>query len=255
MEYEGFIYNPASEKWIEVADYGMYSPIALARYDLDHPVLNVGIGVERLAMVLHRTEDIRTLVYPQFYAEFALSDSDIAQTIQIRVEPNTEVGREIRKGIVSEALKNADAPSPCEFLAYQGNLLNKTVIVYIYEKDRNARLLGAAARNSIFVHDGNVIGVPAEKKEHVNVFETARERGIPTGIRFVDSIASLAASRIEEAVEAGKEGTDLRVRLARRPSDINIEIGDVARRYIMSQKKKIEITGPVFVGIRAEIID
>jgi len=255
MEYEGFIHNPSSGKWIEVADYGVYNPIALARYDLEHPVLNVGVGVERLAMTLHAVDDIRTLVYPQFYAELALSDAEIAQMIRFEVEPKTEEGREIEKKILSEAVNNAEAPSPCEFLAYQGRLLGKTVSVYLYENEENARLLGAAVGNSIYVCDGNVIGVPDEGMQDFSPVKEAREKGVPTGIKFIDGVASLAAQRIEEAVETGKEGINLRVRLARRPSDINIEISDVARRYMMSRKKKIQISGPVFVGIRAEISD
>ena len=38
------------------------------------------------------------------------------------------------------------------------------------------------------------------------------------------------------------------------PSDINLKISDTVRRYITNKKKKIEITGPVFVGIRAELV-
>ena len=255
MEYEGFIYNPSSKRWIEVVDYGIYNPIALAKYDLEYPVLNVGVGVERLAMALYQVDDIRTLVYPQFHAELTLSDAEIAQTIQFEVEPKTEEGREIAKRILSVALENANAQSPCEFPAYQGRLLDKIVTVYIYEKDRNARLLGAAAENRIYVHNGNIIGVPVEGMNDVSLVKEAREKGVLAGIRYIDAVASLAAQKIEEAIETGQERVDLRVRLARRPSDINVKVGDVARRYIMSRKKKIEISGPVFVGVRAEITD
>ena len=254
-EYEAFIYSPSSKRWIEVVDYGIYNPIALARYDLEHPVLNVGAGVERLAMALFKADDIRTLIYPQFYAELALSDAEIAQMIRFEVEPKTKEGKEIRRRILSEAIKNADAPSPCEFLAYQGRLLDKMVSVHIYEKDKNARLLGAAAENRIYVCNGNVVGVPTEGMADVSLVKEAREKGVPTGIKYIDGVASLAARRIEEAAETGKRRINLRVRLARRPSDINIKIGDVARRYIMSRKKKIEISGPLFIGIRAEITD
>jgi len=254
-EYEGFIYSPSSKRWIEVVDYGIYNPIALARYDLEHPVLNVGAGVERLAMALFKADDIRILIYPQFHAELALSDAEIAQMIRFEVEPKTKEGKEIRRRILSEAIKNADAPSPCEFLAYQGRLLEKTVSVHIYEKDKNARLLGAAAENRIYVYNGNVVGVPTEGMDDVSLVKEAREKGVPTGIKYMDGVASLAARRIEEAAETGERRINLRARLARRPSDINIKIGDVARRYIMSRKKKIEITGPIFMGIRAEITD
>ncbi|MFQ6095625.1 MAG: O-phosphoserine--tRNA ligase, partial [Candidatus Bathyarchaeia archaeon] len=53
MEYEGYIFHPGLDRWIEVTNYGIYNPIALARYGLEYPVLNVGIGVERVALVFY----------------------------------------------------------------------------------------------------------------------------------------------------------------------------------------------------------
>jgi O-phosphoseryl-tRNA synthetase len=41
--------------------------------------------------------------------------------------------------------------------------------------------------------------------------------------------------------------------MAKNPSDVNVKVSDVARRFIMSNNKKIEVTGPVFIGVRAEI--
>jgi O-phosphoseryl-tRNA synthetase len=253
MEYEGFIFNPASKKWIEVVDYGIYSPIALARYDLENPVLNVGIGVERVAMALYSEADIRRLVYPQFFTELELSDAEIAGSIGFEAEPKTKEGRKIAESILTTAVANADAPSPCEFLAYQGKFLGKHVKVYLYEKEANAKLLGAAALNQIFVYNGNVLGAPMKGMDNFEFMKVAREGGIPTGIKYIDGIAAQAAAGIEEALANNKRGFSLWVRLARRPSDINVRIGDRARRFIMNRKKKIKTTGPIFVGVRAEI--
>jgi O-phosphoseryl-tRNA synthetase len=255
MEYEGFILNSASNKWVEAVDYGIYSPIALARYDLEHPVLNVGIGVERIAMLIHGEEDLRRLIYPQFYAELELSDAEIARTIGFEAEPRTGKGRELAKNILSTALKHADEDGPCEFLAYKDNLLGRNVQVYVYENEKKVKLLGAAAKNCVYVYNGNIVGAPLEGMDDVKMVKLAREKGICTGIRYVDGIAALAAAQIEEAARNGRVNYNLRVRLARRPSDINIKVGEVARRYIMNKKRKISISGPVFIGIRAEISD
>jgi len=255
MEYEGFVFNRASKTWIEIADYGIYSPIALARYDLEYPVLNLGLGVERLAMVLYNEQDVRRLVYPQFYSELTLTDADIAKMIRFELEPETQEGKVVAGSIVSEALRHADAPSPCEFLAYEGQLLGKKARVYLYEDERGARLLGVASQNLIYVYDGNILGIPPDGPTNITLVREAREKGISTGIRYIDGIAYLAAAKIEEAIKTGRNGFSLWVRQARRPSDINIEISEVARRYMTSQKKKIEISGPVFVGIRAEVSD
>ena len=43
--------------------------------------------------------------------------------------------------------------------------------------------------------------------------------------------------------------------MARRLSDINLGLSGIARRFITNWKKKIIITGPVFLGVCAKISD
>ncbi len=254
-EYEGFIFHERMKKWIEIVNYGLYSPIALARYDLEYPVLNVGIGVERVALALYGETDIRRLVYPQFYVKRILSDNEIAKMVVIESRPQSREGGVIRESIRHTALRHADELSPCEFLAYEGKILKKRVKVYIYENDLDAKLLGPAARNKIYIYGGSVLGIPEEGMEHVSIVKEAREKGVSVGFSYLDAVASLAAAKIEEAVQQEREEVNVRVKMARYPSDVNIKISDTTRRYITSQKKRIEITGPVFIGVRAEISD
>jgi len=257
-EYEGFIFHPAMNKWIEIVNHGLYNPIALARYNLEHPVLNVGIGVERVALVMHDESDMRSLMYPQFYVERELSDTEIAGMVEVEVKPQSEMGISMGDEIKSTALRHADTVAPCEFLAYEGKMWNKDVKVYVYETDVDTKLLGPAACNHIYVYDGNVLGIPESCLERVAVVrrtEKAREKGVSTGFSYLDAVASLAAAKIEEAVSLGKKSVNVRVRMAKHPSDVNVKVGDVARRFITSKKKKIEIAGPVFIGVRAEIGD
>jgi len=254
MEYEGFVYNPSSKEWVEVVDYGIYSPIALARYGLEHPVLNVGLGVERLAMILHNESDVRRLVYPQFYTELVLTDQEIAGAIRFGIEPVTKEGKELREKIISAALEHKDAVGPCEFLIYEGEFLGRKVRVYIYENEERATLLGAAAENRIFVYNGNIIGAPLSGMDNAPLIKKAREKGICINIRYIDGVASLAAAKIEEALEMGLKRVNVRVRMARRLSDINLELSETARRFITNRKKRINVTGPIFLGVRAEII-
>ena len=47
--------------WVEVATFGMYSPSALGEYGVGLPVMNLGLGVERLAMILYKSNDVRQL--------------------------------------------------------------------------------------------------------------------------------------------------------------------------------------------------
>jgi len=255
MEYEGFIYDPSSKRWIEVVDYGIYNPISLARYDLEYPVLNVGLGVERLAMILYNETDVRRLVYPQFYAELLLTDQELADAIRFEVEPVTDRGKEIMKSIIFESLRHRNAIGPCQFLVYKGEVLGKSVEVYVYENEKGATLLGAAAENYIFVYDGNIVGAPKKGMDEIQMIKDARERGICTNIRYIDGVASLAAAKIEEAVKSGVKTVNIRVRMARRLSDINLGLSGIAHRFITNWKKKIIITGPVFMGVYAKISD
>jgi len=252
-EYEGYIFHSGMNEWIEVVNYGLYNPIALARYDLEYPVLNVGIGLERVALALYAVNDVRELVYPQFYVERELSDAEIVKMVKPKAKPQSNIGIRIQEKIKSTALKHSDALAPCEFLAYEGKMMSKEVKVYIYETEAGTKLLGSAALNGIYVYDGNVLGVPEKGMKQLTILREAREKGLPVGFNYLDTIMSLAAAKIEKAVKLGKKNVNVRITMVKHPSDINIKISDPARRYITSKKKKIKIDGPVFVGVRAEI--
>ena len=57
------IYATSNGKEFEIANLGMYSPVSLSNYKIKYPVLNLGFGVERLAMILAGASDIRKFVY------------------------------------------------------------------------------------------------------------------------------------------------------------------------------------------------
>jgi len=254
-EYEGYLFHSGMNGWIEVADYGLYNPIALARYDLEYPVLNVGIGLERIALALYAANDVRELVYPQFHGAWGLSDAEIAKMVKIEAKPQSNLGIQIREKIKSTALKHSNALAPCEFLAYEGKIMGKKVRVYVYETEAGTKLLGPAALNSIYVYDGNVLGVPEKDTKHVAILREAREKGLSVGFNYLDAIVSLAAAKIEKAVKLGKKNVNVRISMVKHPSDINVKISNPARLYITSKKKKIKIEGPVFIGVRAEIVE
>ena len=57
------VYTEFKGKELEIANLGFYSPVSLANYKIWYPVLNLGFGVERMAMILTGEKDIRNLVY------------------------------------------------------------------------------------------------------------------------------------------------------------------------------------------------
>lgn len=249
------VYVKFHEDWIEVANYGIYSPIALANYGIEYPVLNVGLGVERIAMILYGYKDVRELVYSQFYGKWLLSDYEIAKQISIQLKPATQAGWQLAELIVRAIEQHAEALSPCEFKVYEGEFLGRQVEVYVYEKDPGVKLAGPAAFNEIVVYDGNILGIPPLQSRSLSsqLIEEAKLKGYRTGIRYVDAFAALTASRIEAACLSGASEVDVRVKLVKLPSDINVEIGDVARSFITENRKTIDVRGPVFLAVRARL--
>ncbi len=244
---EVYAYNPKTD-WVEVATFGMYSPVALSSYGIEYPVMNLGLGVERLVMVLQGYSDIRELAYPQFRAEFELSDAEIARMITVEKAPASDEGKAIARSIVETGVKNATAKGPCAFVAHHGAILGKKVEVKISEEEAGQNLLGPAALNEVYVYEGNVYGVSKAKGP-----SEVMEKGVATGITYLKAFADLAAWRIEEAVKANSEEAIVKVKGVKMPSDINLRITEPAMRYITGKNKRIDIRGPVFVAVSARI--
>lgn len=249
-EFEVFL--PRGPELIEVGDGGLYSPVALANYGIPYPVFNLGIGLERLLMVETGEGDIRKLVYPYLYAPAVFSDEDLARMVHIVQVPRTREGEEIARLLFETAKKHADAPSPCEFSVFEGEVCGRRVRVKLVEPEANKKLVGPAGFNEIFVYDGNVVAVPPAGWEKDDFVRAVREKGVPTGITFMSAFASLVGRRAEEAAEQGA-GTQVQVKSVRLPSDINVEIEDAARRYITANRKRIDVRGPFFTTALIEV--
>lgn len=232
--------------WVEVATFGMYSPSALAEYGIGIPVMNLGLGVERLAMIAYNSQDIRQLTYPQFHPR-ALTDLDIARAITVREEPSSMEGRRLARAIAATAREHATEPGPCAFVAYDGPLLGTLVRVTVEEQESGAKLCGPACGNEVFVHQGSVLGVPDTPQ-----WVAVRTEGIPAGISFLEAVSARAAARIEEATRCGKSA-HMQVKMAKLPSDINLRIDEHAMRFITDQKKKVDVRGPVFLSVRSDV--
>ena len=232
--------------WVEVATFGMYSPSALAEYGIGVPVMNLGLGVERLAMIAYGGNDIRQLCYPQFFPR-PLSNREITHAVHLREEPVSTEARILARAITKVAFANATAQGPCSFDVWDGSLWGTRVKVIVEETESNARLCGPACANEIFVHEGSVLGVPDAEK-----WKQVRTEGVPTGISYLSAVSALAAARIEEAARCGKAAT-VQVKMAKLPSDINLKIDEYAMRFITDNKKKVDVRGPVFLSVRSII--
>ena len=238
---------------IEIADCGMYSPIALSNYGIKHPVFNIGFGLERILLIRRGTGDIREIMYPQFYQALELSDEEIAKEIRIDRAPKTDDGKKLVKMIEKAAMKHADENSPCEFSVYEGKFLSRDIKVNLVEKEDNTKLLGPAALNEIYVHDGGIYGVPQNPEKLSQQLVDVKKKGVKAGFTCLDAITSYFASEIEDMAGKGKKSGFLQIKMAKTPAGVNIGIGNRARRFISSRQRGISIKGPVFMAVEFTI--
>jgi O-phosphoseryl-tRNA synthetase len=213
--------------WLEIADIGMYSPVALANFDIKYPVFNAGFGIERLGMLLYEIDDTRKLAYPQFSVT-EYSDEEIAKSITYIASPETARGQKIARAIEKTARMHKDEIAPCEFSAWK----DKSIEVKVVEKEEGKRLIGPAGFNEICVANGSI-------------YSDVVPSGIHTGINYMHAIAMGAAA----AIENSNDNLTYQVKGIRHLSDLNLQIPEGVREHIEGQQKKIGVAGAVFATI------
>lgn len=243
-EEEVFAEHPTLEikGGVEVADLGMYSPVALARYGIPFPVFNMGLSIGRLAMISRKIEDIRELTHPELYLPPSFSDGEILDSLRPLASPVTRAGKELSGAIVKTARKHANAPSPCSFRAWEGRIRRRQVLVQLVESERDVKLVGPATMNVISAVNGNITSkLPGRGK-------------VGSGLSYIRCIADYCAATVEKRAAEGFRGIDsIRIGMVRSASDIYLDIPLAIRRYIESNNLKIEIKGPVFTTIEYRI--
>ncbi|MGB6874165.1 MAG: O-phosphoserine--tRNA ligase [Dehalococcoidia bacterium] len=215
--------------WLEIADIGMYSPVALANFDIKYPVFNAGFGIERLGMLIYEIDDVRKLAYPQFSVT-EYSDEEIAKSITYIASPKTARGQKIARAIEETARRHKDEIAPCEFSAWK----DKSIEVKVVEKEAGKRLIGPAGFNEICVANGTI-------------YSDTVPSGIHTGINYMHAIAMGAAA----AIESSNDNLTYQVKGIRHLSDLNLQIPEAVRQHIEGQQKKIGVAGAVFVTIES----
>jgi O-phosphoseryl-tRNA synthetase len=228
LEQEVFI--KFKGEWLEIADIGVYSPIALANFNIKYPVFNAGLGIERMAMLLYEADDVRKLAYPQF-SVVDYSDDEIADSLTYIESPHTERGKKIAQSIEKTAQKHKDELAPCEFTAWK----DKSIEVKIIEEETGKKLIGPAGFNEICVANGTI-------------YSDFMPSGRYTGMNYMKAIAAGAAA----AIENSNNKLTYQVKTIRHLSDLNLQIPERVLQYIEGQQKKIGIGGAVFITIKAE---
>jgi len=240
-----------NDGWIEVATFGIYAAPALSEYNISMPVMNLGLGVERLAMILYGAKDMRSMTYPQFsqYGDWEMKDSELARQVRLIQTPKTDAGRNIANAIVTGCREYGSTPSPCSFDIWSGILCGKKVIATLTEPEADTNLCGPAAFNEIVAFGGDILGIPDNKK-----WEKALENhSARTGFTFIAAFAAAAAAEAEEAVLAGHSEHESRARMIKMLSEVNLKLSDIGQRYITGNKKKIDVRGPMFTTVQFKI--
>jgi O-phosphoseryl-tRNA synthetase len=227
QEQEVFVKHKGA--WLEIADIGMYSPVALANFDIKYPVFNAGFGIERLGMLIYEIDDMRKLAYPQF-SIVEYSDEEIAKSVSYIASPQTARGQGIARAIEETARKHKDEVAPCEFLAWKDEFIE----VKVLEKETGKKLVGPAGFNEICVADGAI-------------YSDVVPSGVCAGINYMRAIATGAAA----AIEKNNDNLTYQVKGIKHLSDLNLEIPEAVREHIEGQRKKIRVGGAVFVAIEA----
>jgi O-phosphoseryl-tRNA synthetase len=228
QEQEVFVKHKGS--WLEIADIGMYSPVALANFDIKYPVFNAGFGIERLGMLIYEIDDVRKLAYPQFSVT-EYSDEEIAKSLTYIASPQTARGQNIARAIEETARKHKDEIAPCGFLAWK----DESIEVKVVETEAGKRLIGPAGFNEICVANGTF-------------YSDITPSGIHTGINYMRAIAMGAAA----AIESNHDNLTYQVKGVRHLSDLNLQIPEAVRQHIEGQQKKIKVGGAVFVAIEVK---
>jgi len=227
QEQEVFVSHKGA--WLEIADIGMYSPVALANFDIKYPVFNAGFGIERLGMLIYEIDDVRKLAYPQFSVT-EYSDEEIAKSITYIASPETARGQKIARAIEETARRHKDEIAPCEFSAWK----DKSIEVKVVETEAGKRLIGPAGFNEICVANGSI-------------YSDVAPSGIHTGINYMHAIAMGAAA----AIESSNDNLTYQVKGISHLSDLNLQIPEAVRQHIEGQQKKIKVGGAVFVTIES----
>ena len=237
-EFEIFVDH--NGKKIEIGDGGLYSPVSLAKYDIRYPVFNVGFGVERILMLMKDIEDIRVLIYPQFYAPRSFSDEEIAQNIRFDEKPKTVWGQELAQTIAEAILKYKDEIGPKKIQVYKG----EERVVYLSEPEANRKLLGPAGLNVVYVYDGNIMGI--------NPTDSRFEKIVQNGVRVCDYIQAIS-NRFAATAENKNYGKYTLKMVDTLPS-LNLTIDKAIWKFITSQSKRIDVKGAIFVDMEIEEI-
>ncbi len=211
---------------------GMLSPLALSNYDIGVPVFCASVSLSAAAVALGKAGTERAALYPQFYGNWILPDSTIAALVQVGESPVTQWGCDLSRKIVRTAELYSSHRAPCEFKVFDKEIEDHRVEVWLTAKSKT--LCDDSVLDELVVHDGVLINIPPTGKGADPVVRGARNSGVRTGIRLLNSFADMVASRVEKSPFASQS---IALMSVASPKDANINVPGIVSDYIESKDK------------------
>lgn len=197
-------------------------------------------------------ETIRATIFPRFDEEMDLSDEELAKLLKPERGPEDAALAAALPDMAAKAARSKDMIGPLEVPLYSGPAAGREAEIALFNWDKGKPLLGLAAMNEIFVHDGNVYGLPQDPAALSDRYEKIYESGTRAEFRFIDLIVAGFAARVESAIASGAPGPiEERWKIAKRPEQLNLSIPEAARDFIQRSGKHIRVGGPLFFGLKA----
>ena len=276
---------------IQITTYGMFSKEVLHDYGIDIPTLYINFGLEHLVMVQKGFDDIRELMFPQFYKAWKLNDAQIAEALKFIHKPKTDLGKTIANNLVKVCEEHGKTISPCEYIVWEGavniNQLKtgtepqasastspsstlataqrssnespstqimgdkKRLMIKVFKHEKDSKLCGPAYLNEIVVKDGEIYGVQ-NNDDNQDLSDVQH-----TKIRYLDAFSKLVANTIERKLETGhlRDTLEINIGIIKEMEDINLQLDGAALRYLLTNNKKIDVRGPMFINVEYKLIN
>jgi len=251
---------------MELGTCGFVSEDTLRERGLDTKVFILDLGIERILMHKHGYPDIRTLFFPQFFKAWDLADEEIGNSIEYKRYPQTDYGKEIAKRIYRAYREHADEEKIGRVVAWKGALVRGEygpslvegdddraaegvpAEVVLKEAKKGMGIIGPAAFDEIYVHDGNIMSVPPPEIERME-----ESGGVRAKKNYAKAFSKLAGWKIEKALDRGH--TVKKYEIVKSLEDANLRLDSKALYYILSRKKRIEVRGPAYLKFHFRILE
>ena len=244
------IFIPGTEEAISASGLrlgrmGLASPIALSAHGLEFPTLIFEFSIERLAVALGLGHSDKEVRYPQFFGEWEMADSEIADLIRIGQKPSGW-GKEISNKIAKTCLLYSSQPAPCEFRVFEKEVGEHKLEVWLVSDA--GTLCGKDFNNEVYVYNGNILSTPAMPDTALG--KNAVSKGIRTGITLVSAFSDYAAALIEASPTKPRE---IAVKQAGDASEANIVVPKLVRDYVKSKGTALSVGGELGLKVVSRV--